>query len=183
MTTPPTFSVGQTLTSAAMNSVGLWKITSTSFSGSSSVSVNNCFSSDYQNYKVVITNYGSLASFTRWRLRVGGVDASGANYFRYGFTTTFSSGSLTAYNGGSENAWVPATSYGGSAGAIGVSELFIANPFQTTVTTSRTECNDGFSATSYVLNGAHNLSTSYDGFTIYPNSGTITGTITVYGMR
>jgi hypothetical protein len=166
-----------------MNAVGMWKVTSTTFSASSSVSINNCFSADYANYKVVITNYGSASGFTRWRLRAGGSDASGGNYFRYGYTTVFSSGSLTVYNGGSETAWVPATSYGGSAGAIGVTELFIANPFQATVTTTTTNCNDGFSASSYVLNGAHNLSTSYDGFTVYPNSGTITGTITVYGMR
>jgi hypothetical protein len=116
-------------------------------------------------------------------LRAGGTDASGGNYFRYGFTTTFSSGSLTVYNGGSETNWVPATSYGASAQAIGVSELAINNPFNSTVTLSTTNCNDGNGGTSYVLNGLHNLSNSYDGFTIYPQSGNISGTITVYGMR
>ena len=179
----PDFSPGEVLTAAAMDSIGLWKVAETSFTGSSLVSVNNCFSDNYRNYRIIITNFGSTSSFTRWRLRAGGVNADGTNYFRYGFSTSFSSGSLTVYNGGSETAWIPATSYGGFSGAIGVSELFVGNPFQTTVTTSTTNVNDGFAAVSYVLNGAHNLSNSYDGFSIIPNSGTITGTIKVYGIR
>jgi hypothetical protein len=146
--------------------------------------LNNCFSSTYNQYKVIINNYGSTTSFTRWRLRAGGSDSSAASYFRYGFNTAYNSGSLVLYNGGSETSWVPCTSYGAALAGSGTTELFISNPFLSNVNTmTTTDCNDSDAAQSYKLNGMYNQTTSFDGFSIFPNGGTITGNITVYGIR
>jgi hypothetical protein len=183
-----TFTTGEVLTAADTNTYlansGLVYVTSTTFSAVSTVSLNNCFSSTYNDYKVIINNYGSTVSFTRWRLRAGGSDSSASSYFRYGFTTGFSSGSLTVYNGGSENSWVPCTSYGTSVTAPGTTELFVSNPFNSaSYTMTTTDCNDSQAGQVYKLNGTYNATTSFDGFTVFPNGGTITGTITVYGYR
>jgi hypothetical protein len=154
------------------------------FSGASSVSVNGCFTSLYDHYKIIVNNFGSVVSFTRWRLRAGGTDAVGANYFRYGFTTVYTSGSLTIYNGGTESSFVPCTSYGNSATGSGTSELFVSMPFANNAyTMTSTDCNDSNAGQIYKLNGTVNATTSFDGFTIYPNGGTITGTLQVFGYR
>ena len=62
---------------------GLTLITSATFSGSTAISVNNCFSSTYTNYLVCIqTTAGSTNTLT-WKWRVGGVDSSGNSYWGY----------------------------------------------------------------------------------------------------
>jgi hypothetical protein len=183
-----TFTTGEVLTAADTNTYlansGWVYVTSTTFSAVSTVSLNNCFSSTYDHYKVIINNYGSAVSFTRWRLRAGGSDNSSAGYFRYGFNTAYNSGSLVLYNGGSETSWVPCTSYGNSAAGSGTTELFVSMPFvNTSYTMTSTDCNDSSAGQSYKLNGTFNATTSFDGFSMFPNGGTITGTITVYAIR
>jgi hypothetical protein len=183
-----TFSTGEVLTAANTNTYlansGWVYVTSTTFSAVSTVSLNNCFSSTYDHYKVIINNYGSTTSFTRWRLRASGSDSSASSYFRYGFNTVYNAGSLVVYNGGPETSWVPCTSYGPAAAGSGTTELFISNPFLSTSNTmTTTDANDSDAAQSYKLNGMYNQTTSFDGFTIFPNGGTITGNITVYGIR
>jgi hypothetical protein len=39
------------------------------------------------------------------------------------------------------------------------------------------------SSTIYMTSGAHEVATAYDGMTLYPTSGTITGTLRVYGYQ
>jgi hypothetical protein len=69
--TYPTFAVGEILTAASMNAVGLWLVkTQTIGTGVSSVPVTGVFSSDYDNYKIVVS---------------GGVSSSGqAVAFQFG---------------------------------------------------------------------------------------------------
>lgn len=183
-----TFTTGEVLTAADTNTYlansGLVYVTSTTFTGSSAVSIDNCFSSTYDNYKIIINNYGSIASFTRWRLRVGGVDSFAGSYFRYGFTTAYNAASLTPYNGGNEANWVPCTSYGSTAAGSGTSELFVSMPFASTSNTlSTTDCNDSNAGQVYKLNNIYIQTTSFDGFSLIPNGGTITGKVTIYGIR
>ena len=56
MATPPDFSSGAVLTAAQMNSFGLWKVGTVTATPSAEILVNNVFSSDYENYKVIISN-------------------------------------------------------------------------------------------------------------------------------
>lgn len=179
----PVFASGDVLNASDMNAVGLWKITSTTFTASSSVSVESCFSANYNNYVITMAIRGSVASFARWRLRSGSTDATAANYFRYGYTTAYNSGSISTYNAGSETSWVPSAEYGSTSGGFGYSRIDLFGPFQTQTTGALINVNNTDGAGSYNLNLAHTLSTSYDGFTVFPNSGTITGTITVYGVK
>jgi hypothetical protein len=51
--TSPTFAVGEILTAADMNKVGLWLVKSQTIgAGVSSVPITNCFNSDFRNYRV-----------------------------------------------------------------------------------------------------------------------------------
>jgi hypothetical protein len=181
--TYPVFASGDVLNASDMNGVGLWKITSTTFAGSSYVPIESCFSADYQNYLVTITMRGSAASFARWRLRAGSTDASGNNYFRYGYTTAWNAGGLTAYNAGNETSFIPAVEYGNASGGIGTAYIWISNPFGAGTTGATTNVNNTDGANTYNLSFAHTLSASYNGFSVFPNTGTMSGTITVYGVR
>ena len=184
-----TFTTGEVLTASDTNTylanAGLVYVTSTTFTTSSQVNVDNCFTSTYDNYLILIKNHGSVAGgFTRWRLRVGGANAAGSDYYRYGYTTTSASAGLTAYNGGAETSWLPNSEYGTTAAESCMTEVSVYNPaLAANRTTMTIEVNNSSGASRYSLTGMHAQAVAYDGFSIIPNSGTITGSLTVYGYR
>jgi hypothetical protein len=85
MATPPTFSSGTVLTAAQMNAVGLWLVkTQTIGNAVSSVAVTNAFSTDYDNYKIIISGGASSAqAFLTLQL---GASATGYYYANSGVT-------------------------------------------------------------------------------------------------
>lgn len=195
----PVFSVGEVLTAGAMNQAGMWKITAltattpsgtvtssngvVNFTTATEIRINSAFSNDFSNYLITASIRGSAASFARWRLRTGTSDASGINYFRAGFSTNYLAASLTPYNAGSETSWVPFCEYGSTANGFGYSQIIIYNPFVAATTGANTTINNTDAASIYTQALTHGLQVSYDGFTVLPNSGTMTGTIRVYGIR
>lgn len=196
MTTPPTFSVGQYNTAAYMNSIGMWKVTPASvtngsvsngvatFTGQTTVSLNGIFSADYDNYVLESRIYGNSLSFAKFRLRASGTDATGTNYFRYGYYTVYTSGTVTAYNAGSETSWSAFTAYGNAQQYPGISTVSIQNPFLAAYrTTMNVNINNAYYAETYGINGLHETAASYDGITVFANAGTMTGEIRVYGIR
>lgn len=63
MATPPDFAVGQVLTSAHMDAVGLWLVKSQTIgSGVPNVEVTGAFSSDFDAYKIVVSGGAASAS-------------------------------------------------------------------------------------------------------------------------
>ena len=181
-----TFTTGEVLTAADTNTYlansGLVYVTSTTFSGSASVSLNNCFTSTYTSYRVVLTLTGSTAGgFANFRVRASGSDLTGANYYRYGYTAAFS-GAFSSYNAGGQSAFVTVGQWGG--GLISTCYMDISEPMTANRTNWIANVNDTGGGSSYNLNGLVDVTTAYDGFTVYQNGGgTITGTITVYGYR
>lgn len=159
------------------------KIATTSFSGASSVNVDNVFSATYTHYLVVRNLLGSTAdNRISVRLRVGGADASGTNYRKqiaYADATTIvgarSTGetSFTDLLGSTE------------VTAFGYSAVRISNPFEAVRTTAWSDYGYDNDGGIYLFRSvfAHDLTTSYTGFTAIPNSGTITGSLTVYGLK
>ena len=70
MATPPVFSAGAVLTAAQMNAVGLWEIkTQTIGTGVASFEVTGAFSSDYDNYKIVINSMDASVNFQQLPLQ------------------------------------------------------------------------------------------------------------------
>lgn len=158
--------------------VGLVPLNTTTFSAVSSVSVNSVFSSTYDNYLVVYNITASSATVIRQRLRVGGTDNSGSNYLRGGMYVGVFANSVFSSTNNATEAFFTLGSTSATVGYGGVLN-FIA-PFQTQYTkiTSHSGGADMGIGTC-VFNGT----TSFDGFTLLPDAGTITGTIRVYGYR
>lgn len=156
---------------------GLVLVAAQSFSAVSSVSVNNCFTATYENYRVLLRCSRSTSNVIQYRLRVSGTDsttnydlrsavAAGTNSFTTSASTVQSSGYIQGMSS-SDPTWAE----------MELSSPAIATP---TFVSHR--------ASSYVNDISlnllyHNVSTAYDGITIFPSAGTITGTLRVYGYR
>ena len=150
-----------------------------SYSGSSTVSVNGCFTAAFENYRIVF--YGTLVSGNetfKLRMRLSGTDDSSANYADQRMdaaATTISGARQTAQTSGT-------CSYVQQNGFWGSIDMFrpqlAAATFFTTVSG-----NTVAAPNLYQFAGAHNVSTAYDGLTVFPSASTITGTLRIYGYR
>lgn len=166
------------------NLPGMQLITTQTFSGVSSVSVNNCFTASFENYLIVASSVtGSTTARIRIRLRSAGTDATASYYFcQYG-VSSWTSGAF-ASGVGSNLAYVDTTMAANSAAETAWS-CTIYSP-QLAKRTSWNEISPDTrtaSGTVSVGGGFHDVASAYDGFTIYPTTGTFTGTLRVYGLR
>ena len=148
------------------------------FTAATSVSVNGCFSSTYDNYLIVIRNVGTADTGIRYRMRLSGTDASGTDYamqFLTASSTTVSGSRTTSQAQG----FVAETSNGNYNGH----HAYFYGPALAQPTALRSVSVVGLSgATIGDRAGTHSLSTAYDGFTLSVSSGNITGALTIYGL-
>lgn len=156
---------------------GLTLIATSSPSAQGSVSFNSVFSATYDNYLIVMRLARSGAASINARYRLSGTDASGANYnaqWAFGSTTTAGADSNTAQT--SANIVGSAGGADNSTTTLTISSPAIAAPTNSTNLSSYLNGQVIYSNSAY-----HSLSTAYDGITIFPSAGTITGTIRIYG--
>ena len=156
------------------------------FNGVSSLSLNGIFSSTYSNYRIIIMFDSSAASAEfDMRMRVSGTDNTSANYVfaRYGALGTNQTFSAATSQTSLQTFFrlVPVSgTY--STGSV----IDIIAPFDSSYSTSifnQGGYMDALASNWYMGNmgGIMSVTTSYDGFTVYPSSGTLTGTVSVYG--
>jgi len=160
------------------------------FSGASSVSLNDVFSSTYDRYKILVDGNTSLTSAVSilMRLRVSGSDNTSSNYRWTTIYVRDNSGTPTVGGEGSNgtNTFAVAGSLSSTAGFTAINTIELANPFVSTKNTALTNINYVYDQTTplgYVYTGGAimTVTTSYTGFTFYTSSGNMTGTIRVYG--
>ena len=159
---------------AAASSGGLSLIVTETFSAVSSVSVDSVFSADHDNYRVMFTCSASVGGTLLMRLRSSGSDATGSNYSRqllesYGTTVLASSATATSVY----VTWLSTI--------LGFMALDMFSPHLSALTAYSSM--GGKPSNSIQVIGHHNLASSYDGLTIYPTSGTITGSLSIYGYE
>jgi hypothetical protein len=155
-----------------------------SFSAASSVSLNDVFSATYQNYVISVSFSGTAGAYLGLRLRVGGSDASGSNY-TWGFVAVSTGGSSFVLTGaGATTSNI--SRFQNAAASISSAIFTVFRPFDADRTAyhGTTFYDDGATVASpAAIGGQHSLQTSYTGFTLIPASGTITGTVSVYGYN
>jgi hypothetical protein len=177
MATPPDFTVGQVLTAAQMNAVGMWKTGSVTLTGQTTAQINNCFSADFDNYLLIYSIKGTSSGFY-FRLSVGGVPNATANSY-------IQSGRYVGYPG------VGAGDFNASGDSFGLSfystfmnagNITIVAPFKAEATSFSGTYNS--QNASVYTGGYHNQNTSYDGLYFYNTTASaMTGTITVIGIN
>lgn len=171
---------GQVLTVAggvpswAAASSGFVLLNTTSFSASASTSVNDVFSTTYDNYKIVIYTSADSDRDILLRLRVGGTDNQTASSYLWHRQASFAGTALLADN--TNSYW----NIGASGTAAKYPQIVeLGNPFIAEAT--GIAATGGRHGLTQVITGYHNQNTSYTGFTILPNSGNLTGKVSVYG--
>jgi len=170
-------------TALGTKKAGMVLLNTTSFSAVSSQSINDVFSTTYTNYRIVFNLAFSATTYIGTRMRVSGTDNSSSQYlyaspqFTSGGTSenSFSNGLTTSFN---EMARASVDTTGGV--------FDFQDPFETknTLVTGLSMWNRSSTLiNSNTYFGALKNSTSYTGFTFFPASGTITGSVSVYGYN
>ena len=177
----PVFASGDVLNASDMNAVGLWLVASTTFSGSSGVEMSNCFSSSYDNYKILMTYYGSSASNTTWQMMTGtNTKETGSVYYRFGYY--WQSSIVTLNSGPNTSDFI--TNHGTTSSIFSAAEITCFRPNVSGVrTTSFIQSYDAASSLVITTTETVATTTAYTGFYVAPASGNITGTISVYGYK
>lgn len=158
-------------------------INTTSFSAASSVSLNNIFSSTYDNYRYILTTTSNSATgYLFMRLRSSGSDITSANYFSSVTQAGYGSTQLSNDNGGnSQTTWNRFGYYDGTADALSIIGDILL-PFASSHTSfNNLKARQGFGGEWST--GVYKATTSVDGITIYPSGGNITGNVQIYGYR
>jgi hypothetical protein len=151
------------------------------FSGCSSVSLNGIFSATYDNYQIVANFVGSTGIGVGMRIRNAGTDETGSYYYFNRIFMQSGSTSITGYAGDPQTRMTIGEANIGNT----IIEILIANP-ATSKTKNLIVNMNGHAATESYLgyaSGFVDRTTAYDGLTILPDTGTITGTIRVYGFN
>lgn len=160
---------------------GLVLIGTTTFTTASTVNVNNVFTSTYQNYKVIYTATGSGGdAAVLMRMRVSGADNTTSNYTMQRFSAY--GGTAAPERTNSPTQWV-----GGNVNSttLNATEMTIFRPQETASTAVHLHNvmgAGGGDITLFQSYQAFAATTSFDGFSIYPGSGTMSGTLRVYGL-
>ncbi len=157
-------------------SSGLTLLSNTTLSSTTNVSLNNVFSANYTNYKIMFSgSFVAAATDVEMRLRVSSADDSSANYYS-GRGTTDIAGTFNSTGQSGATKWFmcsPTTANGNFS-------IDLFDPFATVKTTfsgtflSRNLDRGGYNA------GFFDTTTSFDGFSIFFANACV-GTLSVYG--
>ena len=178
-----TFSSGEVLTASDTNTflanAGLVYVGATTFTGATTPFINGCFTSTYAHYRIMINMTGSASVGVTVRMRSGvSTPETGAVYDRFGFEAgaVYTNVNLADQT----SALVGQTDSGGGV-MTGIIDCFNPN-----VASNSNLVINGWNAnsgTSDIMNNRIQTTTQYTGIEIFPASGTITGSMRVYGYR
>jgi len=157
---------------------GMVLVAAQSFSAVSSVSVNNCFTATYTDYFVMIRAFGSTTTEMFARFRTSGTDNTTA---AYAYQSIVASGTSVTGSLATGDTKFRFGTFRTSFGAYG---LTIYSPQVASTTTDVTSLGNDQSGLNLDLRSTcFQNNASFDGITVYPNSGTATGSIRIYGIR
>jgi hypothetical protein len=174
--TPTSTAKTGTGSTATINSNG-----SVTFASCATLSLNGVFTSSYDNYMLNIRwSQATNVSFIYSRLRASGTDSTATTDYNHQYIsavgTAISGGRLTG-----DGFWTVA--YSSTTYRNGMS-MFLFGPKLSSPTAFRSVAVDSLGGGNiYDVAGTHELSTSYDGITLYPSQNSISGLVTVFGFN
>ena len=147
-----------------------------SFSASTSISVNGCFTSAYDNYMLLfnVDTFAASSALT-FRLRASGSDNATSDYSYAGFFNSGYSATLNGDGGSGQTSWAATTQ--ASYGAIA---LNLQNPERAQRTFGSFFLAGGTNVANYGYR--FGAATQFDGIT-FLSSQNATGTARIYGLR
>jgi hypothetical protein len=151
------------------------------FSALTSLSLDDCFTADFDNYVVALTGTISSTGFIRWRMYDGSAAVTTGTYTIQHINVNGTS--VTSGRDGTQS-WLDFTNWTSGGSLWSGSMISVYGPFLAQPTAIRfVNLDNSSSARIYETAGTHSLSTSYPGFNLFPSAGSISGTVSVYGVR
>ena len=183
----PDFSPGEIWTAGAADSIGLWKISTTSFSNVPSVQIDNCFPTDYSRFRVIfsLTGVTTNTNYGHWRLSVGGTPSVTGYVSKSIWWNMGTASSLAAdFDNQTTRFCLGPNGSTGSQPMLATVDVYNPNVAAHTSTVMQGSGSYGVSAFWYYDGGgAHTVNTAYDGLYFAPTAENVTGSIAVYGYR
>lgn len=165
---------------------GLTQVANVSFTSASTVSVNNVFTSTYDNYVITVTGTSSADLDVAMRFRSSGTDTTSANYQSVA-QRLYVGPPLSTSNAGAVNATSIGNVFGLGNGRTSSATVNVFRPCTSdswkTISATNAFNHSGVNALTASMSGTLNSTTVFDGFTFFVASGNITGTLKVYGLR
>jgi hypothetical protein len=175
-------------TAAASFGGGLVKISTTNFSAVSSQAVTFA-SSTYKNYKIIMRWTQTANTTLSFRVRAATTDYTGSEYNNAVFFVR-SAGTTTGVMTSSQNQSLSSMigSSGNDSGVTSINQLdmLVSNIFEATSTSVSTRITvPDASGNTLALMGSHRVrdGVSYDSLNFILGSGTMTGTIQIFGVK
>jgi hypothetical protein len=182
-----TFTTGEVLTAADtntyLNNGGLVYITQASWASGGTVSVNNCFTSTYSAYRLVVRNVKHATTDVNllFRLRASGTDAQTAYYWGLNAVTFGGTGNASGLS--NDTSIRTGTANASIAGSV---VMDVVDPQKTSQTSVTFQSLYASTSVGETRNGSGflNNTTAYDGFSFIANTGNLSAlTVFVYGYR
>jgi hypothetical protein len=174
----PDFSPGEVLTAAAMDSIGLWLVGTFTLAGTTT-NCNNIFSSDYTNYRVVLSGVAvSSSDNILMRYRTVAADSDTTIYDEY-FSQINAAGTLTgvaSLNRQSNRLGFFDTSKGKSGLSL---DIYGPNTTEETTATFNSMQNG---VQNWAGGYVHRSTSAFTGLRFF-SPATMSGTVAVYGYR
>lgn len=179
------YSSGDVLTAADLNNTfGLVHIDTFSGTGVSAANFDDVFTSDFDAFRVVI-RLRAMPNNLSMRLRVGGVTSTSANYnwVMHGISST--GAALSSSTSSTTTFVIQHTNIASTVSRQGcVFDILYPNAADVTTYMGNAQSyNSGGNYWTYNIGGANVSASAYDGFTIFPSSGTINHTTSIYGYN
>ena len=163
--------------SAGAASSGLNLIKTYNFSSVAAISLDdNTFTSTYKNYKIILETSG--LTILKMRLRASGADNTTSNYTKN--VIVINGATLTGERSGPGTTW-DLTAVAALADPMVTMELF--SPQASAKTKGNYSSGAGTSETTTMGTFNFGLTTSFDSATYFPDTGTFSGTLSVYGYE
>lgn len=180
MATPPTYTPGDVLTAADMNSVAMWRTGGGSYTAADPIVIDDCFSADFKNYRIVGHLYGSNATQNlAFNFRTASGIYTTAVYNRWGYT--WAGGAIAGGNLAGQTAFVIGTTSNTSTELTAFTiDVFGPNEAIRTKCVS-TGLTSGAIATFYNLDLA--ATQQFTGCQLDAAAGSLTGNVRVYGYN
>lgn len=156
-------------------------------SGGSSVTIEGCFNSDFQDYEVIVSNWrGSAVAVMNLQLRVGGSTSATGYYLGYSYGPNFYSGTgtMTAVGLSNQTLWSTDALCGTDTESGLKFTVYQPNLAKTTgLTGLNIDARTGGNA-RHGFSGWHNVATAYTSLVLSCNSGNFTTlSVKIYGYN
>lgn len=175
----PPYVAGSVLTAAQLNT-GAWRVATASAAGTATtLTVNDCFTSGYRNYRIYISATAATAGNLTLQLTAAGV-ANTADYYWNQVVRNYNGANTETNSGGATTSFLTGLLVVSATDAKSTIVLDVLDP-------QLARCTGFFSMNAYnnvsarSVMGAHQKDSAFDGFKLTA-AGNITASISIYGL-